>query len=37
MAWMHERSGAKVPAPAKTGSAKHKPGAAAPGEYVLQK
>ncbi|MEJ8821862.1 alpha/beta fold hydrolase [Variovorax humicola] len=37
MAWMHERSGAKVPAPAKPGSAKHKPGAAAPGEYVLQK
>ncbi|HSV58884.1 MAG TPA: alpha/beta fold hydrolase [Variovorax sp.] len=37
MAWMHQRSGAQVPAPAKLGSRTHKPGVAAPGEYVHQK
>ncbi|MEJ8845234.1 alpha/beta fold hydrolase [Variovorax rhizosphaerae] len=37
MSWMHARSGDKVPAPAKLGSAKNKPGVAAPGEYVMQK
>jgi polyhydroxyalkanoate synthase len=36
MAWMGERSGALVKAPKKTGSRKHKPGADAPGEYVMQ-
>ena len=36
MAWMHVRSGERVPAPKKLGSRKHKPGAAAPGEYVLE-
>jgi polyhydroxyalkanoate synthase len=35
--WMDKRSGAKVPAPKRPGSVKHKPGAAAPGEYVMQK
>ena len=37
MAWMHQRSGPEVPAPAKLGSRTHKPGVAAPGEYVHQK
>ncbi|WP_218509632.1 alpha/beta fold hydrolase [Variovorax sp. dw_308] len=37
MDWMHRRSGDKVRAPAKLGSAKNKPGVAAPGEYVMQK
>jgi polyhydroxyalkanoate synthase len=35
MAWMHERSGERVPAPEKLGSRRHRPGIAAPGEYVL--
>jgi polyhydroxyalkanoate synthase len=35
MAWMHQRSGALVPAPRKLGSRKHPPGVAAPGEYVM--
>ena len=35
MVWMHQRSGAQVPAPKKLGSRKHPPGVAAPGEYVL--
>jgi polyhydroxyalkanoate synthase len=37
MAWMHQRSGPEVPAPAKLGSRTHKPGVAAPGEYIHQK
>ena len=37
MAWMHQRSGPEVSAPAKLGSRSHKPGVAAPGEYVHQK
>ncbi|MEJ8858395.1 alpha/beta fold hydrolase [Variovorax robiniae] len=37
MKWLQERSGRKVAAPAKVGNAKHKPGVAAPGEYVMQK
>lgn len=37
MAWMHQRSGPEVPAAAKLGSRTHKPGVAAPGEYVHQK
>jgi polyhydroxyalkanoate synthase subunit PhaC len=32
--WLHERSGAEVPAPAELGDATHPPLAAAPGEYV---
>lgn len=35
-AWAAERSGERVPAPKKLGSAKHKPLGDAPGEYVLQ-
>ena len=35
MAWMHQRSGALIPAPKKLGSRKHPPGVAAPGEYVM--
>jgi polyhydroxyalkanoate synthase len=35
-AWMHERSGEMRPAPRRLGSRKHPPGAAAPGEYVLE-
>jgi len=36
-AWIQARSGEQVAAPAKLGSRKHKPVAAAPGEYVLVK
>jgi len=36
MAWLHARSGERVPAPKKLGSRVHKPGVAAPGEYVLE-
>ncbi|MBV8666906.1 MAG: alpha/beta fold hydrolase [Burkholderiaceae bacterium] len=36
MAWMHQRSGERVPAPKKLGSRKHKPGVDAPGLYVLE-
>jgi polyhydroxyalkanoate synthase len=35
MAWMHQRSGDKVATPKRLGSRKHKPGVAAPGDYVL--
>jgi polyhydroxyalkanoate synthase len=33
--WLHERSGAEVPAPARLGSNRHPAGAAAPGTYVF--
>jgi polyhydroxyalkanoate synthase len=33
--WLYERSGAESPAPAKLGSNRHPPGAAAPGIYVF--
>jgi polyhydroxyalkanoate synthase len=36
MAWLQQRSGEKIAAPKKLGSRKHRPGVAAPGEYVLQ-
>ncbi|MGJ7506320.1 alpha/beta fold hydrolase [Variovorax sp. GT1P44] len=36
MDWMHARSGGRVPAPKKLGSRVHRPGAAAPGDYVLE-
>jgi polyhydroxyalkanoate synthase len=35
MAWMQQRSGKRVATPKRLGCRKHKPGAAAPGEYVL--
>ena len=35
VAWMHQRSGALVPAPKKLGNRKYPPGVAAPGEYVM--
>jgi polyhydroxyalkanoate synthase len=35
--WLAKRSGAKRPAPAETGSDKHRPIVAAPGRYVHQK
>ncbi|TRD12449.1 alpha/beta fold hydrolase [Erythrobacter insulae] len=36
MEWIQERSGAKKAAPAKLGSAKHKPSDPAPGLYVIE-
>jgi polyhydroxyalkanoate synthase len=36
MAWMHQRSGERVPRPKKLGSRKYKPGVAAPGHYILE-
>jgi len=33
--WMQQRSGDLVPTPKKLGSRKHRPGVAAPGEYVM--
>ena len=36
MAWLQQRSGDKIAAPKKLGSRRHRPGVAAPGEYVLQ-
>lgn len=36
MEWIQERSGGKMPAPAKVGSKKHPPQEAAPGLYVVE-
>ncbi|HJV95774.1 MAG TPA: alpha/beta fold hydrolase, partial [Albitalea sp.] len=36
MAWMQQRSGPRVARPKKLGSRKHKPGVAAPGQYILE-